>query len=367
MTEMTECAKLHAATVYECVIVSHDTGIKPAPRITIFSGRPIQRVIESIDVAVPKTPGDNLMDKMLRASGVQYRITFRPSPGATIALITKNDDGKTVKVAGYDRFVVFANTDEVIDNMDTMPVEVYRKLANMEPERTEELTAEQILERIQARARETVEQDKKHGMEELSGLSEMLSATVSEMQAALSGVSDPKAGMGLGTTGTMFAAEAMAQGVQRTELNSSEVGFVPAMATDFKGAALVATDGEMKTIALLRIAHVDPPTWIEAEGREKKAGVVGYWSFKTCAIAEDVGPAIEWTTATGMRVAVKDAHSINPAGQMAIPLPVWKSMVDDDRPVPEQMDEEGAMAFNLANTVTVSQSLALADATGKAN
>jgi hypothetical protein len=371
-----ECTQLFAATIYNTTTLENNGAITPRPRMTVFSGRRMEVIVEPFTSVSPNPSKDEArIDAMLKAAGAKFRITIKPAEGATVALITKDKTGNMVNVKGYDRFVLFSDEDVVHLDEDFMPVHAFRKLAHMErPDTTVEMTPQELLESIKARVVRTGQLDEAHGFKEGEEMTAMLALTADQISAAVDADANmddemARAIASVSSEGTVFAKAAHDEGKTSHIINGEQTRFVPVSATDFKDAQVTTPTGGQRHIGMLRVAHVNPPEWRPATSEQAKKGVTGSWVFKTAAIGESLSDnVVSYTTVGDMVVEVRASNSINPAGQIAIPVEVWRSMMEDKDAVPATtMTEDEGAEFTKTHALTLAQSIASAAPSGKAN
>lgn len=352
-------AKVYTYTIYAAAVLAEQGGIAGSGgRLTLMSLRKARIKNES---HVPE-PGEttDIAARILRAAGFDHRITF-DTGDAPLWLGTKQDhDDMHVNTQRMGSHVeVLSVGADVLASVERMPVEMLEHMIAASPglAEIEDTDAVAVIDGTINAAKMLAAEDAKHGMldsDVVSTLGTMASES-DRMKSMLAQMETPAPGS--------FMEFAAAQGSEYAGvLDGASLRYVPTTVTDFANVYVPAPKlGQAVLAQQLRIAHIEPPTWNEPSEKMKASGVIGYWEFPHAAIGESVEGqpgTIGFAVVQNFKVMVRDQRAISPAGQIAVPLPVWERIAGDGVVPPSTMSLAEGDAFNRANAAPVTHVLA---------
>lgn len=345
-------ARVYTYTIYGAALMGDNGKVAAASgRITLMSLSKAR--IKSTGHSFENDPAPDLATRIFRMAGFDHRITL---DSATPLWLTEKPDPDTLAIVGRPIGLhgeVISIGADVIARVEHMPIEMVQHLMDASPgvALVEERDAKDVIISTMECAKALAEEDSKHGLLDstvVADLSEMMSESA-KMQARLDELDKPAPGS--------FMEFAKSQGsAYEGVLDGSDLRYVVATATDFQNVYVPAPmNGTAVLAPALRMLHIEPPTWHEPSDKMKASGVIGYWQFPSAAVGESMQQngeqMVGFSVVNDFKVLVRSQDAISPAGQLAIPLPVWQRIARTENVPEHTMSVDEGDAFNKAHCV----------------
>lgn len=349
--------KTYTYHAYHAVVMDEKGLLHTGNRITVLSEKPLKVTAHKLEDKLvdggyyDKNGDDPMAVTLLRNSHLDYMLTFEhPDEKGKVFLVDDTVAGGRADV--FDSPLrVMSQHDEWFLYEDYAPVPVIATLTRQKDLVGEEVDAKDLLEASMKRVERIAEADAKFGVKTAAAkAAERIKREGPELLKMAASLPDELRQAAEAMFAKVAAEVVGGDGVQRQTLDGDKARFTPAKATDFTRVALLDDNGNMsQRMQLLRVAHLDDPTWHQPDEDMKAQGFIGFWEFPRAVLGsagERTADHIEviYSGFDNLKVAVKTVDAIAPAGMMPIPVEVYRALANAEPT--ETMSAKEASAYS---------------------
>lgn len=391
-----DTVKVHTMVIFHAAALDQ-IGLKLDEQMRLLSLSPFEYTVEPLDELLGRIKGEAvtpMLGKALLGMGVKHKVTV--SNAENDIVYGKHVKGDTYSFMHFGNgLVVMSEFDRVMVTEEYVPMEVARKMFKDKPITAHPVEASVVMLESINEARQRQQFAKSLGIpvdaEEEADFERMLREG-EDVANVVRGWTDADKGKRIGDlpgdqqgklrkllssyaervgvgVEEVVAKTGTIGGVKQTNvgelLQVDEMRFVKAQATDLLNAGLQHGD-HYHEIPAVRVAHIGAPVWHEADEAAQAQGYIGHWEFEHGALVSNAMDAVPKsirdqleeddaeivTMSFGVasdghtiKVAVKSQDAISPAGEIAIPSPLYVQLFGHE-PEGETMGGTEMAEFN---------------------
>jgi len=333
-----QSAKTYSYSFYHAMVIDQNVKISAANRICVLSTKPLTVTTSLFQERLDEKnyAGNGMIVQMIKGAKCDHLITLE-HPDKDGVLYIVSAEGDKIRTEHFDSPMrILSQHDEWTEVPEWTPLMIIQSMGIKEKLESEPIETDTLLAESIEKAKTMAVSDRKFGLEvkdevvdELVKAGEQLREMVTSMPDVTVGANGPE------------------------PLDGDKARYATVKATDFTKVAIFDNDGTPHAIDWMRVAHLSAPTWhSEPKDYMKAHGYIGYWEFPEAALGErqaDTGDGVQvaFMGFKGLRVAVHKIDSINPAGEVPIPLDVYRAL--SDKEPDSTMSAEEAVKFGKAN------------------